>query len=421
MPMTSTAPTATATPRSVASSVLVPERLAPLQRRLHNARVPPFDVQLQDGTAYRLAGGDWAEADTTEARFRLTIRTDNGLRALTDLDELQLGVAYLNGDIDVDGDFLSVLDLRRIFTDRHPARSLMRFVIPLVIGQRRADMSWVPKHYDFGNEFYFAFLDKRYGLYSQALYTSEDESLEDAVENKLSYIVNACRLSAGSRVLDVGGGWGGFEKYIGPQRINSTMLTLSQEQYKFLAGWCRSHGMPADMSVVRESIFTYDAPEKYDAIVLLGVMEHLPDYQRLFATFARLLKPGARVYMDFAANRKKFRVSSFTHKYVFPGNHTPVYLPDLFKGAIRNGFEPIALHNDRHSYYLTLQAWARNLEAARDRLIPMVGERVYRLFQVYLWGGAHLMLRTGALESYRIVWQLASGRPSTEIGVYRAI
>src|SRR6185436_9619160 len=121
----------------------------------------------------------------------------------------------------------------------------------------------------------------------------------------------------------------------------------------------------------RESIFAYDPGEQYDAITLLGVMEHLPDYDKLFRRFAVLLKPGGRLYMDFAANRNKFSVSSFTHRFVVEGNHTPVFLPGLLDAGNEAGFEPIALHNDRHSYYLTLQAWARNLEAARDQVVPM--------------------------------------------------
>jgi cyclopropane-fatty-acyl-phospholipid synthase len=113
--------------------------------------------------------------------------------------------------------------------------------------------------------------------------------------------------------------------------------------------------------VAYESIFAYAPGERYDAIVLCGVMEHLPDYPALFQKFDMLLEPGGRVYMDFAAGRKKFDVSAFTYRYVFPGDHTPVVLPELFAGANRTALEPVALHNDRHSYYLTLQAWARNL------------------------------------------------------------
>ena len=395
--------------------------LSTLCRRLGSARVPPFEVELENGTTYRLAGGARPVESDDEPRFRLRVRTRRALDALSSLDELQLGAAYMQGDLDIDGDFLSCLDLRQVLSDRHPLWSLLRFAVPLVLGQRRSDESWVPHHYDFGNEFYWAFLDKRYGLYSQALYTSESESLEQAVTNKLEYVADVCRLRPGAHVLDVGAGWGAFEKFIAPKGIHSTMLTISHEQYKFLSESFVRQEMPARLRVVRDSIFTYDSPEQYDAIVILGVMEHLPDYPRLFARFSRLLKPGGRVYMDFAANRRKFSVSTFTHRHVFPGNHTPVFLPGLFRAAAASEFEPIALHNDRHSYYLTLQAWARNLEAARSTVVPLVGEQVYRLFRLYLWGGAHQLQRSGSLESYRVVFQRARGRPSPEIGCYQPL
>ena len=111
-------------------------------------------------------------------------------------------------------------------------------------------------------------------------------------------------------------------------------------------------------------------------------------------------------------------MSAFTYRYVFPGDHTPVVLPELFAAANRTALEPVALHNDRHSYYLTLQAWARNLEAAKRELVGRYGERVFRLFQIYLWAGAHLH-RDGGLEAYRAVFQKGKNLPSAEIGLGR--
>jgi cyclopropane-fatty-acyl-phospholipid synthase len=315
----------------------------------------------------------------------------------------------MRGDLDVDGDFLACLDLRPIFSDRHPLLALARFAWPFLRGQRRSDMDWIPRHYDCGNEFYFAFLDKWVGLYSQALYTSEDETLESAVRNKLDYI------------YEVGAGWGALEKHIGAKGVDVTMMTLSHNQLSYLSDWSTRHGLPCQLNVVYESIYTFEPGTQFDAIVLLGVMEHLPAYRRLFSRFASLLKPGGRVYMDFTAQRKKYQANAFVYRYVFEGNHTPVYLPGLFKAAALQGFEPIALHNDRHSYFLTLQAWARNLEAARERVLPIVGEGVYRLFRLYLWGAAHHLQRSGSLESYRVVFQRASGRHSSEIGTYTPI
>lgn len=397
----------------------VADALSPFRKRLADTRVPPFEVKLLDGTVHRLVGGSYDGPQ--EARFRLTMQQPGGLTALLAFDEVQLALAFLQGDLDVEGDFLSCLDLRVVLTDRHPIQSANRYLKPLLFGQKESDKSWVPKHYDHGNDFYFAFLDKTYRLYSQALYTRDDESLDQAARNKLEYIFDVCRLKPGSHILNVGAGWASLENFIGPRGVSSTMLTLSHEQFEFLTQLSKSHDYPAKLKVVKESIFAYQPGEQYDAITLLGVMEHLPDYEKLFKRFAMLLKPGGRLYMDFAANRNKFSVSSFTHRFVFEGNHTPVFLPGLLDAGNKAGFEPIALHNDRHSYYLTLQAWARNLEAARDKVVPMVGEKVYRLFRLYLWGGAQQLQRTGRLESYRVVFQRSWGRPSEEIGCYRPV
>ncbi|HZX56283.1 MAG TPA: class I SAM-dependent methyltransferase, partial [Ilumatobacteraceae bacterium] len=302
-------------------------------------------------------------------------------------------------------------------SDRHPVKSLRRFVWPALAGQMRSNKRWVPQHYDNGNDLYFSFLDKRHRLYSQALYTREDETLEQAAENKLRYIIEACRLGPGSRVLDVGGGWGSFGSFAAARGIDVTMLTISHEQFSFLLKLDRLDP-PVSPRAVFADILDYEPDEHYDAIVLLGVMEHLPDYFRLFRKFEQLTRANGRVYMDFSANRKKYDVSTFTHRHVFPGNHTPVVVPDLMAAANRTTFEPIAVHNDRHSYFLTLRSWACNLEAAEQELVERFGVATFRLFQLYLWAGAHQMHRDGRLESYRMVFQRSHGQPSTEIGLY---
>ena len=406
-PPTSSA-AASATPS--VSSEAEPFVIGKLRRRLARQAPLQFDVQLPDGAIYRI-GADGAPC------FVLRLRTRQALRALESLDESAIGEAYVDGDIDFSGDFLAALDLRKICVDFHPLHSLWRFLRPLLFGSVRSDKDWVARHYDYGNDFYFAFLDRRLRLYSQALFRAEDESLEDAAENKLDYVMRACRLGAGSTVLEVGAGWGSFAGYAAARGVDVTMLTISPEQYRFLSRWSASQDLPGRREAVYESIFAYASPRRFDAIVLLGVMEHLPDYPRLLAKFDALLRAGGRVYMDFAANRRKFNVSSFTYRYIFPGSHTPVVVPELLAAANRTRFEPVALHNDRHSYFLTLKKWARNLEQAHRELADKYGERTYRLFQLYLWGCAHQFLRDGELESYRIVLQKAHGAPSREIGL----
>ncbi len=383
-----------------------------LERHLKGEDVPRFAVSFPDGSSLG-AGG----APGDPAKFTIHLRKPSAVSALASMDESSIGLAYLAGDIDLEGDLIEALSLRTALSDRQPWWSFWRFLTPWLRGQVGADKEWIPQHYDYGNEFYFTFLDKEIGLYSQALYHQEDETLEQAVVNKLEYIIDACRLKEGSNILDVGGGWGAAEKYLGQRGINSTMLTLSHEQFKHLDAFAKSHDMPCQLQAEYADIFEYETEDPYDAIIILGVMEHLPDYERLFQRFEHLVRPGGFVYMDFAANRKKYAVRSFTYRYVFPGNHTPVVLPELLAAANQTSFEPVAVHNDRRSYYLTLVAWARNLEANREQLAEKFGERVVRLFLLYLWGCAHQMDRTGTLESFRCVFQRSIDQGSEVVGL----
>ena len=384
--------------------------------------VPRFELELPDGAVHTF-GAPLTNAvakPADRARFRIRVRNQQGVRALMSFDEARTAEAFLNSDFDVDGDVLSAFDLRRFFVDRHPFWSIWRFIPPLLVGQVKTDKKGIPRHYDYGDEFYFSFLDKDVRLYSQALYKSEDDTLEQAARNKLDYILDACRLTAGSDVLDVGAGWGSFSCYAAARGVNVTMMTLAHKQYECLTHLARTSSAPGRLEAVRESIYAYAPAKRFDAIVLLGVMEHLPNYAGLCRQFDALLKPDGRVYMDFSAIRKKYASSSVAYRHVFPGNHSPVVLPDLLAAANASTFEPIAVHNDRHSYFLTLSTWARNLEAARDRLIPEFGARTFRLFQLYLWATAHALGRDGSLESYRVVMQKSPGSPSAQIGLIPA-
>lgn len=388
-------------------------------QRLARHTLPRFEIQLPDGTVHVLGGSSTVvRNDGAEpVRFRLRARNRTGFDAVLSFDEPRVAEAYINEDLDVEGDLLAALDLRQFFSDRHPFHSLWRFAPALLRGQVKTDAGAIPRHYDYGDDFYFAFLDKAVRLYSQALYRSENETLEQAARNKLEYILDACGLKAGSSVIDVGAGWGSFAKFAATRGVDVTMLTLAARQFEYLQQQAEQAGLPGRLRVIRENIYAFEPRERYDAVVLLGVMEHLPDYEKLMARFDSLVKPNGFVYMDFSAIRKKFNISSVVYRHVFPGNHTPVALADLLHAVNRSPFEPINLCNDRHSYYLTLRAWALNLEAARDHLVEHFGQRTFRLFHLYLWATAHDLGRTGALESYRLVLQKSTGHGSGYVGL----
>ncbi len=372
----------------------------------------PFDLTWPGGEIHKFRNDGNRPGWETLPAFKLHVRNQRGSRALVSLDEYAVADAYVNSDIDFEGDFLQAFELRKLFSDDHPVLSCLRFLQPLVAGRNKTDKEAIATHYDLGNEFYWTFLDKRHRLYSQALYRTGDESLEDAAENKLNYICETCRLRPGSKVLDLGAGWGSFSRFAASRGNEVTMLTLSQEQFAYLSKVSAEEPHNGRLTPRLESIFDHKPGQPFDAIVALGVMEHLPGYRRLMRHFDTLLKPGGYVYLDFVATRKKYAISTFTHRHVFQGDHSPVVMHELIAATNRVPFEIIAIHNDRHSYFLTVKAWAERLEAAREELARKFSEKVVRSFQLYLWSVANCLYRDADLESYRVVLKKSIGLPS---------
>jgi cyclopropane-fatty-acyl-phospholipid synthase len=165
--------------------------------------------------ALQLSGRPATVLGRGEPAATLVVNDRNGIAALSTLDILRIGEAYLAGSLDVIGDPSRLLALRDLLTDRHPLRLLYRFVRPMMFGQVTSDRAFIADHYDADPEFFLSFLDQRHRCYSQAIFAHEEESLEDAMTRKLEFALEAIRAKPGDRVLDIGGGWGAFVEFAG--------------------------------------------------------------------------------------------------------------------------------------------------------------------------------------------------------------
>ncbi len=360
---------------------------------------PPvaFDVVGRDGRRHHFG------PTTGPPAFTITVSTERGEKALTSLDQLQVSLSYLRGDIDVEGEIMTVLEMRGFFSDFHPIAYVGRWAPALLRGRREHDRRSISRHYDEESEFFLTFLDRRHRCYTEGVFARDDEPLEDAVTRKMDLAIEAIGVGPGDRVLEVGGGWGAFAEHAARRGIDVTTLTLARESERYLTDLFAHEDLP--VTVVREHIFSYASPQRFDAIVNMGVTEHLPDYRTTLRTYADLLKPGGRVYLDALAMRRKQQLSTFFKSYIYPGNSAPLLLHSYLRQVARSPFELVSLTDDRHNYFLTCREWATRLDAARDEIVRRWGEPLYRRFRLFLWGSA-AGFDSGMVQAYRWVLRL---------------
>ncbi|WP_345631681.1 class I SAM-dependent methyltransferase [Rugosimonospora acidiphila] len=380
----------------------MPDLIAPLERRYQkffaDRPAVPFAVAAGPGApAHTLGNGDPV--------FTITVTDARGAKALAGLDQFGVAVAYLQGWLDVDGDLATALKMRKFFHDIHPIAWVSQFTPALVRGRREHDRRSIAAHYDEDSEFFLTFLDTRHRCYTEGVFAYDDEPLEDAMTRKMELAVEAIGVKPGDHVLEVGGGWGAFSEYAAKRGIQVTTLTLAKESENYLNGLFEREGLTGTARVVREHIFNYRAPQRYDAIVNMGVTEHLPDYRTTLRKYAELVKPGGSVYLDALGMRNKHRISTFMSRYVYPGGQSPLLLHQYLREVARSPFELISIQDDRHNYHLTCKRWAQRLDAARDEVVKNWGEPLYRRFRLFLWGSA-AGFDMGLVQAYRWVLKL---------------
>ncbi|MCJ7598651.1 MAG: class I SAM-dependent methyltransferase [Methyloceanibacter sp.] len=352
----------------------------------------PFTVELPSGERRKVGDG--------EPEFHIGLRNERALRAGRSLDQGNIAEAYLQGDIDLEGDMLKPFTLRDSLDDRHPLVAAWRFVEPLLFGQVYTNRQAISSHYNADPKLFLSFLDPVFPAYSQGVYESDDEPLAKALQRKFDWALDQCRIGKGTRVLEIGPGWGAFAGHALQAGARFTGITNSEVSQAYLKGKLANFGDNFD--IVLTDFYDYQPKEKFDAIVIMGVIEHLPDYERVLKKFSELLKPGGRVFLDGSAWKTKYELSTFMVRHIYPGNHSFLVLDDFLNKMGKTDFEVNVIHNDRWSYFLTFKQWALNLEAHKDYIQRTFGDFEFRKFRLYLWGATYEFLHRN-LDCYRLI------------------
>ncbi len=335
--------------------------------------------------------------------------------------ELAAGEAYMDGRMSFENstlrDFLTLFSVNRLSLGSYPlqkvlrtvSRGLKRFQQANPIGKAQKN---VAHHYDIGNDFYRLFLDR--GMqYSCAYFTSDDNTLEEAQQNKLRLIASKLDLKPGQKVLDIGCGWGDMALYLGRMAdVQVVGVTLSKEQCKLANEKAKALGL-ADR--VRFELRDYrDLTERFDRIVSVGMFEHVGvhHYGEYFAKVNELLTDtGVMLLHSIGHMSPPGTASPWLRKYIFPGAYSPA-LSEVFTAVEQNSLWVTDLEFLRVHYAKTLAHWVSRFEANRAKVAEMYDERFCRMWEFYLIS-CEMMFRTGSQLVFHM--QLAKKRDAVPI------
>ncbi|MCL8024068.1 SAM-dependent methyltransferase [Nocardioides bruguierae] len=409
---------------------------AGVARKLFLAAVGRLEVTVHlEGRTYGRGGPSMTVHDAEEFFSRV------GRHQL-----IGFGEAYLTGAWDAEdlGGFLTVLAAE--MTDLVP-QSLQRFRALVVKrpprwqrSSKKNARSNIAHHYDLSNDLFRLFLDSTLS-YSAALWptgvvaqdddlshrqhhplpsrlvaaspgTVDAATLADAQGTKIERLLDAAGVGAGSRVLEIGTGWG--ELAIRAARRGATVhsVTLSREQLALARERVADAGyadrVSIDLCDYRDVEGTYDAIVSVEMIEAVGA-DYWPVY---FSTIDSRLAPGGKVAIQAITMRHDRMLATrntytWIHKYIFPGGllpsveaiddvtrrHTSLRLTERFQFG--------------QHYAETLRLWDEAFLDRRDEVLALGFDEVFcRMWHFYLEYS-----RAGFASGYIDDYQLVLSRP----------
>jgi cyclopropane-fatty-acyl-phospholipid synthase len=273
------------------------------------------------------------------------------------------------------------------------------------------------------------------GDFSGAMYNGDFSlSLDEAQEKKHRFIAENLRIGKGTKVLDMGCGWGPLLAYLKGLGAKGIGLTLSSGQ----AESCRRSGL--EVAIMDCRTITPKTFGRFDAVASLGAFEHFCSveewqqgrqdaiYDGFFRTVADLLPAGGRLYLqtmvfgrnmidykdvDIRAERDSTPYILASMKRQFPGSWLP-YGDEQIERNARPYFRTFFKSSGRLDYIETIRQWGKHYRSFNLR------KYAFYLSLVPRWIGSHrlrerlsrdqlrsniLCFEREVLDHYRLVFE----------------
>jgi cyclopropane-fatty-acyl-phospholipid synthase len=344
----------------------------------------PFEGRLWDGERLQFGSG--------VPVFVLTLKTELAAKRIFTGGALGFGEEYMDGNIEVEGEFKQLLrfgfdpafrELRLSLWTKLGALWLYLTSLNTFVRSPRN----ISHHYDRGNDFYRLWLDASM-TYSCAYFRRDGDTLEQAQDQKHSRICRKLQLKEGESLVDIGCGWGGMLFYAAKHYgVKCVGCTLSRPQYDYVAAKVKEEGLGDRITVLLQDYRAISG--QFDKFVSVGMFEHVG--KRFIPAFMEktrsLLKPGGIGLLHTIGSERQTSGDPWTLKYIFPGGYVP-RLDEIVREMGNCRLVPIDVENLRLHYAKTLDLWSERFEHNVKKIESMFDDKFVRMWRMFLLGSS---------------------------------
>lgn len=342
----------------------------------------PFEMVFWNGERRRIGSGSDAPA------FVIHFRTRTAWVRSVLQTSLGLGEAYVNREVEVEGDLETALCALvahglRLGRTQGILSGWIRRTLARTLSQEKAD---VEHHYGRGNEFYELYLDRTL-QYSCGYFRTPDDSLDLAQDQKIAYTVRKLDLRPGQRLLDIGCGWGHLMFHAAEEYgVECVGITLSDNQAAYIREQVKARRLPVEVRVM--NYLELDPAQPWERIVTVGMMCHVGERRAdaFYDKLKALSAPGGIVLTHCISKMQESSgADPFVEKYVFPG-YWFFSIEGETSRAVDRGFNVLDVENLRRHYAMTAHHWRRNFNRNYDLIKRKMGfdDRFMRTWDFYL-------------------------------------